>query len=336
MRAAIPAASSGVSTVEVANYARKSFTLPATDADTTATSANGTTFQSVSGVQTLAVGLPVGWSFDLGGHLALETVGVVHLGVLHTSYTSGENLVYGRGAPLDLFSNDLYDLYGDAEAKVRLAWRLESGLEFLASAGYFYGVSLSGTSRDAVTYYQGSANAQAGSYSEKVGYRLSGARAAASALGYSFWTNPPATRSRLPGPSPAVLQAASGSTDWSSSCRRAGAGDDDAGIGSAPSRNSQSSALICTPVDLYQCPMPSTRLGDTLARSKKASATSWRNTQGEVPKPSKGRQLPAGGMRRCRRPRSCRTPPCWCSRAAGRPRSGRRWCRRPGAGVGHG
>jgi hypothetical protein len=169
----------------VASYKKVTFTLPATDADTTATSQNGTTFQSESTVQTYAVGLPMGWAWDLDPQWSIEGCGFVHLGILHAKYTSGENMVYGNNAPLPLFENDLYNLYYDLGAKVNLAYRFADGFETLGTLGYLFGRSFKGTLKDAVTFYQGAANAQSGSYKEQLTYRVNGPYLTLG-VGYSF------------------------------------------------------------------------------------------------------------------------------------------------------
>jgi hypothetical protein len=158
-----------------ASYKKVAFDLPATDADTTGTSANGTTFQSQSTLSTYAVGLPIGWAWDLDAQWSIETLGFFHLGILHAKYTSGENLVYGKGAPLPLFSNDLYNAYFDLGAKANLAYRFENGWEMLGTVGYLFGQSFKGTIKDAVTFYQGTLAAQTGSYKEELTYKVNGA-----------------------------------------------------------------------------------------------------------------------------------------------------------------
>ena len=169
----------------LADFAAKTVNLPASDADTSSTSQNGTTFGSRQEIQTIVLSMPVGWAWDLTPRLSLETTGSIGLGVLHAKYTSGENLVYGKGAPLDLFSNDLFNVYGEIGAHARLGYRLMSGFELSLSAGYIYGMSLSGTTRDAVTYYQGGGNAQTGRYQETLSYRISGPTGSLG-FGYSF------------------------------------------------------------------------------------------------------------------------------------------------------
>jgi hypothetical protein len=169
----------------IASYKKVSFTLPATDADTTGTSANGTTFQSDSTLQTFAVGAPVGWAWDIDPQWSVETCGFLHLGILHAKYTSGENVVYGKSAPLGLFQNDLYNLYYDLGAKANLAYRFTNGVEAIATVGYVFGQSFKGTIKDAVTFYQGAANAQTGSYKEELTYKVSGPYVTIGA-GYSF------------------------------------------------------------------------------------------------------------------------------------------------------
>jgi hypothetical protein len=169
----------------IADFAAKTVSLPATDADTSSTSQNGSAFGSRQEIQTVVIGLPVGWAWDITPRLSFEATGSLKLGVLHAKYTSGENLVYGKGAPLDLFANDLFNLYGEVGAHARLAYRFASGFELSAAAGYIYGMSLSGTTKDAVTYYQGTGNPQTGQYKETVSYRISGPTGAVG-FGYSF------------------------------------------------------------------------------------------------------------------------------------------------------
>lgn len=156
------------------SYKKVSFTLPMTDADTTATSQNGQTFQSDSTLETVAVGPSAGVAWELSPQMSIETLGFLHLGILHASYTSGENNVYGRNAPLALFNNDLYNLYYDLGVKVDLAYRFVNGWEMMGTLGYIYGQSLKGTISDSVTFFQGAANAQTGTYQEQLQYKVSG------------------------------------------------------------------------------------------------------------------------------------------------------------------
>lgn len=171
--------------LELAQYAQETVTLPATDADTTVTSANGSSFACQSLVQTFAVGMPVGWTWGITPQLAFEAVAFAHVGILHGTYTSGENIVNGPDAPLGPFKNDLYNFYADAGVRARLDYRFVSGVELMASAGYLAGKSLTGKLSDAVTYSQGSANAQTGTYEERLSYRVDGGILSAG-LGYDF------------------------------------------------------------------------------------------------------------------------------------------------------
>ncbi len=156
------------------SYKKVGFTLPMTDADTTATTQNGRTFKSDSTLQTVAVGPSAGMAWEISPQLSVETLGFLHLGILHSSYTSGENNVYGKNAPLALFNNDLYNLYYDLGVKVDLAYRFINGWEMMGTLGYIYGQSLKGKISDSVTFYQGAANAQTGSYNEQLQYKITG------------------------------------------------------------------------------------------------------------------------------------------------------------------
>jgi len=152
----------------LADDATSTVSLPVVDADQSASTRNGTSFTSALSLQTLGLGMPVGWAWQEGTRWSWTALGSAHLGLMHLRYTSGENEVYGRNAPLNLYANDLVALAGDVGARAGCSYQARSGVSLSAALGCRYGQSLSGRTDDQVVYYQGAADAQPGHYSERL------------------------------------------------------------------------------------------------------------------------------------------------------------------------
>ena len=143
-------------------------TLPVADADQSSFSRNGTSFTSSLSSQALAFGMPVGWAWQVGPRWSWTALGAAHVGLTHIHYTSGENEVYGRNAPLNLYANDLVNLSYDLGARAGCSYQAGRIWSLGAELGCRYGRSLSGSTTDQVVFYQGAANAQPGTFSERI------------------------------------------------------------------------------------------------------------------------------------------------------------------------
>jgi len=152
----------------LASYATSTVTLPVADADQSAATRNGTSFDSALSLQTVGLGMPVGWAWQEGPRWSWTALAAAHLGLMHLRYTSGENEVDGRNAPLNLYRNDMVDLAYDIGARAGCSYQARPGWCLSADVSCRYGRSLSGHIDDQVSYYQGAANAQPGSYAERL------------------------------------------------------------------------------------------------------------------------------------------------------------------------
>jgi len=150
------------------SYAPTRVALPVVDADQSSFTRNGTSFTSTLSLQAIGLGMPVGWAWQAGPRWSWNALGSAHLGLMHLRYTSGENEVDGRNAPLDLYANDLLSLAYDVGAQLGFSYQARPGWSVAADLGCRYGQSLSGRTDDQVVYYQGAANAQPGSYAERL------------------------------------------------------------------------------------------------------------------------------------------------------------------------
>jgi hypothetical protein len=176
--AAAPGSRGGLlwgASLALADYGTRDVALPVADADVSASTRNGSSFTSRISLQSLALGMPLGWAWDYAPGWSLEGLASVHLGIMHVRYTSGENEVFGRNAPLGLYRDSLYNLYYDFGAQLHLAYHAQGGWAGGAGLGYRFGRSLAGSHSDQVVYYQGAANAQPGGYQERLSVTVSAA-----------------------------------------------------------------------------------------------------------------------------------------------------------------
>jgi hypothetical protein len=176
--------------LDLAFYNSASVNLPVTDADTAAgTSRNGLVFNSSVSAQTYALGPQIGVAYDFSPALSFEGLAVGHLGIMHMSYTSGENMVFGNAPVPSLFTNSIYEPYYDIGLRANLAYRLPGGWEYVGTLGYVYGASMKGKLSDAVRFYQGvgptALGPQAGTFEEQLKVQVSGPYLAIG-LGRSF------------------------------------------------------------------------------------------------------------------------------------------------------
>ena len=160
-------------------YSGETVNLPVTDADVASgTSRNGLMFSSKVTAQTYAIGPQFGFAYDLSPACSLEALAIGHVGIMHVSYTSGENLVFGNNPTPSVFSNSLYEPYYDIGLRANLAYRLPGGWEYVGTVGYVYGASMKGKVSDAVRFYQGVGTSaigpQQGTFAEQVKVAVSG------------------------------------------------------------------------------------------------------------------------------------------------------------------